>query len=234
MRWPSQAGTRPWCSGRSALPARRGIGTPLERRVNELLSSQDIGRQRRINQGRAYMAKQIAGHDPGRTGRLDLRTLARHVLSRGSGPEAGTGIRQPKAECDRDQRHLPHTQRPEILREVARRDARRFHLRAQGPRFITNRRELAERRRGDRALLRQRVLALKDKLGPINWQLAPTKQLDLDDIEAFLRLLPRTLDGRTIRHASRCATKASARPSSSHSRASTAWPSCSPAIRSTR
>ena len=44
-------------------------------------------------------------------------------------------------------------------------------------------------------------MELKDKLGPINWQLMPTKKLDLEDIAGFLKLLPRTVDGRAIRHA---------------------------------
>ena len=74
------------------------------------------------------------------------------------------------------------------------------------------------------------MLELKDKLGPINWQLTPTKQLDLADVEAFLRLLPRTSTAARSATRSRCATRASARPSSSPWPASTASPSCSPAI----
>src|SRR5690606_29692253 len=42
---------------------------------------------------------------------------------------------------------------------------------------------------------------LKSKLGPINWQFAPTKQFDPDDFAGFLDLLPKKLDGRTLRHA---------------------------------
>jgi len=42
---------------------------------------------------------------------------------------------------------------------------------------------------------------LKNKLGPINWQFAPTKQFDADDFEGFLNLLPKRVDGREIRHA---------------------------------
>src|SRR5262249_55396221 len=45
------------------------------------------------------------------------------------------------------------------------------------------------------------VLALKQKLGPVFWQMAPTKQFVPDDFAAFLSLLPQTLDGRAIRHA---------------------------------
>jgi uncharacterized protein YecE (DUF72 family) len=44
------------------------------------------------------------------------------------------------------------------------------------------------------------MLELKDKLGPINWQLAATKQYDPDDFEAFLKLLPAQIDGVKLRH----------------------------------
>jgi uncharacterized protein YecE (DUF72 family) len=43
-------------------------------------------------------------------------------------------------------------------------------------------------------------MELKDKLGPINWQLAPTKKFDAAEIEAFLKLLPKEVEGRTLRH----------------------------------
>ena len=36
--------------------------------------------------------------------------------------------------------------------------------------------------------------------GLINWEFLPTKQYDPDDFEAFLKLLPAQLDGRTLRH----------------------------------
>ena len=44
------------------------------------------------------------------------------------------------------------------------------------------------------------VMELKDKLGPINWQLAPTKKFDPADFEAFLKLLPKEVKGRAVRH----------------------------------
>jgi uncharacterized protein YecE (DUF72 family) len=74
-----------------------------------------------------------------------------------------------------------------------------FSLKA--PRFATNRRVLAEAGDSVERFLASGVLELKNKLGPINWQLAPTKQFDADDIEAFLNLLPHKVDGREIRHA---------------------------------
>ena len=38
------------------------------------------------------------------------------------------------------------------------------------------------------------------KLGPIVWQFAPTKQFVPDDFEAFLTLLPDSVEGETLRH----------------------------------
>jgi uncharacterized protein YecE (DUF72 family) len=74
-----------------------------------------------------------------------------------------------------------------------------FSLKA--PRFATNRRVLAEAGESVDRFLASGVLELKNKLGPINWQFAPTKQFDADDFEAFLNLLPHKVDGREIRHA---------------------------------
>ncbi len=45
------------------------------------------------------------------------------------------------------------------------------------------------------------VTGLKAKLGPINWQFATTKRFDAEDFAAFLKLLPKSVDGLAIRHA---------------------------------
>jgi uncharacterized protein YecE (DUF72 family) len=44
------------------------------------------------------------------------------------------------------------------------------------------------------------VSELKSKLGPILWQLAPTKKYDAEGMAAFLALLPKTVDGLVLRH----------------------------------
>jgi uncharacterized protein YecE (DUF72 family) len=44
------------------------------------------------------------------------------------------------------------------------------------------------------------VLELKDRLGPILWQFAPTKKFDAADFGKFLELLPAKADGRRVRH----------------------------------
>lgn len=74
-----------------------------------------------------------------------------------------------------------------------------FSLKA--PRFATHRRVLGEARDSIERFFASGVLALKDKLGPINWQFATTKQFDAEDFDAFLARLPKRVDGRAIRHA---------------------------------
>lgn len=74
-----------------------------------------------------------------------------------------------------------------------------FSLKA--PRFATNRRVLSEAGESIERFFASGVSELKDKLGPINWQFAPTKAFDPGDFAGFLRLLPRELDGRPLRHA---------------------------------
>ncbi len=47
----------------------------------------------------------------------------------------------------------------------------------------------------------QGLSKLGDRLGPINWQFMATKQFDPEDMQAFLALLPRKIDGLALRHA---------------------------------
>jgi uncharacterized protein YecE (DUF72 family) len=74
-----------------------------------------------------------------------------------------------------------------------------FSLKA--PRFATHRRILAEAGESIERFIASGVLELKNKLGPINWQFAPTKQFDEQDFDAFLSLLPKEAGGRALRHA---------------------------------
>jgi uncharacterized protein YecE (DUF72 family) len=76
-----------------------------------------------------------------------------------------------------------------------------FRFAVKGPRFATNRRVLAEAGESIQRFFTSGVLELQDKLGPVNWQLAPTKQFDADDIEAFFKLLPAKIGARRICHA---------------------------------
>ncbi|MBB5502350.1 DUF72 domain-containing protein [Paraburkholderia sp. MM5384-R2] len=74
-----------------------------------------------------------------------------------------------------------------------------FSLKA--PRYATNRKLLAEAGDTIERFFASGVLLLKQKLGPINWQFAPTKKFDADDFEAFLKLLPASIEGQKLRHA---------------------------------
>ena len=70
----------------------------------------------------------------------------------------------------------------------------------KGPRFATNRRVLAEAGNSIKRFYDSGVLELKDRLGPVLWQFAPTKKFDEADFGKFLELLPRKLEGRALRH----------------------------------
>lgn len=73
-----------------------------------------------------------------------------------------------------------------------------FSLKA--PRFAVNRRVLGEAGPSITKFFESGVSELKSKLGPILWQLPPFKKFDVNDIEAFLSLLPQSIDGRKLRH----------------------------------
>jgi uncharacterized protein YecE (DUF72 family) len=74
-----------------------------------------------------------------------------------------------------------------------------FSLKAN--RFATNRRVLAQAGESITRFVESGISELKDKLGPIVWQFMPTKQFEAEDFEAFLALLPQSVDGRRLRHA---------------------------------
>ena len=76
-----------------------------------------------------------------------------------------------------------------------------FIFAVKGPRFATNRRNLGEAGESIERFFTSGVMELKDKLGPINWQFMATKKFDAEDFEAFLKLLPNSVDGRSVRHA---------------------------------
>src|SRR5215212_3821579 len=76
-----------------------------------------------------------------------------------------------------------------------------FVFSVKAPRFVTQRKQLGSAASSVERFLQSGVLRLGDKLGPINWQLAPNKTFDAADLAAFLALLPRKLDGRVLRHA---------------------------------
>lgn len=74
-----------------------------------------------------------------------------------------------------------------------------FSLKA--PRYATNKKILADAGETIERFFASGVLLLKQKLGPINWQFATTKKFDKEDFEAFLKLLPASIEGQKLRHA---------------------------------
>ena len=73
-----------------------------------------------------------------------------------------------------------------------------FPLKAN--RFATNRKLLATAGESIERFVNSGITELRDKLGPILWQFMPTKQFDPVDFEAFLKLLPREVQGTPLRH----------------------------------
>jgi uncharacterized protein YecE (DUF72 family) len=92
------------------------------------------------------------------------------------------------------------SQKPESFRKWAREVPDGFVFSVKGPRFATNRRVLAEAGESIKRFYDSGVLELGDRLGPVLWQFAPTKKFDEADFGKFLELLPRKLDGRSLRH----------------------------------
>jgi uncharacterized protein YecE (DUF72 family) len=76
-----------------------------------------------------------------------------------------------------------------------------FVFAVKASRFCTNRRVLAEAGDSVQRFVGQGLVELKDRLGPINWQFMATKKFDPEDIEAFLKLLPREVGKLRLRHA---------------------------------
>lgn len=76
-----------------------------------------------------------------------------------------------------------------------------FRYALKASRYATNRKDLREA--GDAAanFCDQGIAELEHTLGPINWQLAPAKQFDADEIAGFLDLLPAKAGGVALRHA---------------------------------
>ena len=92
------------------------------------------------------------------------------------------------------------SQKPASYRKWSQETPDGFIFTLKGSRFTTNRRVLAEAGESIGRFFDQGLTELGDKLGPILWQFAPTKKFDAGDFEAFLELLPRTLDGLGLRH----------------------------------
>jgi uncharacterized protein YecE (DUF72 family) len=91
-------------------------------------------------------------------------------------------------------------QKPETFAKWREETPADFVFAVKAPRYAAQRRALSSAGPIIERFLKGGVLQLQDKLGPINWQLLPTTRFDAADFEGFLKLLPRSAEGRPLRH----------------------------------
>jgi uncharacterized protein YecE (DUF72 family) len=92
------------------------------------------------------------------------------------------------------------SQKPQTFAKWAAETPDGFVFSLKASRFCTNRRILADAGESIDRFFSQGIAELGDRLGPILWQLAPTKAFDAADMAGFLALLPRRLNDRPLRH----------------------------------
>ena len=93
------------------------------------------------------------------------------------------------------------TQKPETFAKWREATPEGFIFALKAPRYATNRKVLAEAADSIGWFVESGIAELGSRLGPINWQLAPTKKYEPDDFAAFLDLLPAEANGVRLRHA---------------------------------
>lgn len=71
----------------------------------------------------------------------------------------------------------------------------------KAPRFIVQRKVLAEAGSSIGRFVGSGIVELGEKLGALLWQLEPTHPFDAGDLQRFLALLPEQVEGRPLRHA---------------------------------
>ena len=76
-----------------------------------------------------------------------------------------------------------------------------FQFAIKASRFCVSRSKLAEGKESIANFVGQGFSVLGPKLGPILWQFQARRRFELDDIAAFLKLLPTDVDGVRLRHA---------------------------------
>jgi uncharacterized protein YecE (DUF72 family) len=76
-----------------------------------------------------------------------------------------------------------------------------FVFSVKASRYCTNRKNLGDAGDSVGKFFAQGIAELRERLGPINWQFAATKKFNAVEMESFLGLLPRELQGIRLRHA---------------------------------
>jgi uncharacterized protein YecE (DUF72 family) len=92
------------------------------------------------------------------------------------------------------------TQKPETYARWRDATPEGFLFSLKALRYATQRRVLAESGESVERFVNSGVAELGPKLGPIVWQLPPTKRFDEADLGAFLALLPPQVGGVALRH----------------------------------
>lgn len=92
-------------------------------------------------------------------------------------------------------------QTPQTFRKWAQETPDGFVFTLKGHRSIVNRGRLAEAEPAVTRFVESGIAELGAKLGPILWQLPPTKKYDEADLDAFLSLLPGEVEGLPLSHA---------------------------------
>jgi uncharacterized protein YecE (DUF72 family) len=85
-------------------------------------------------------------------------------------------------------------QRPEFFADWYEQTPDRFVFAVKGPRFITHMKKLRDPQTPLANFFASGVFNLREKLGPILWQLPPMLPFDEERLATFLKLLPRTTD----------------------------------------
>ena len=82
------------------------------------------------------------------------------------------------------------TQKPESFAKWRDETPDGFVFSVKAPRYATIRKALADAGPAIELFVQSGLAELRDRLGPVLWQFAPTKRYERQEIEAFLRLLP--------------------------------------------
>lgn len=91
-------------------------------------------------------------------------------------------------------------QKPATYAKWAKETPEGFVFSLKAPRYVVESRRLADATRGASGFIHGGLAEMGDRLGPILWQLSPSRPFDADDLGAFLDTLPRELDGQPLRH----------------------------------
>lgn len=91
-------------------------------------------------------------------------------------------------------------QKPAVYAKWAAETPPGFVFSLKAPQHVTQRGPLAKTTKAAANFISGGLAEFGDKLGPILWQMPPSRPFDHDDLAAFLDALPPTLDGAALRH----------------------------------